>query len=91
MISYAEFERKTQTVWSLMGNILAALGWGFFGLVWPAITTEAMFVSVAYLWYAIGIIFGLFAVYNGMRMLGAIFGVKQKPILSIQNNDDEDD
>jgi len=87
MISYVEFEAKKQTVFSLMSNILAGLSWVIFGLTWPAVATSDMEISIAYLWYVMGIIYFVFAVANGMRMLGAIFHTDTAPKLTIQNND----
>lgn len=75
------------SVVSLMSAILAAILWFISGLVWPALATTAMMVSIGYLWYAIGIIFVAFAIFIGVKMLGEIFRT-ETPRLTLQRSYD---
>lgn len=89
MLSINSLKSKKGDVTGLMSSILASIGWSLFGLTWPAVSTEEMFVSIAYLWYVIGIIFALIATYTGMRMLGSIFQTKQRRLV-LQDTDEEE-
>jgi hypothetical protein len=74
----------------LFSSIVASICWGVFGMLWPALATTDMLVYIAYLWYALAIIFAVFAVYIGMRMLGSIFETKTTPILTLRYNENEE-
>lgn len=82
-----DVKKKQHSVVDLMSSLIASVCWGIFGLVWPAVATDAMFVSIAFLWYGFGTIFMVITIYIGIRMIGAIFETKTTPILTIQNND----
>jgi hypothetical protein len=83
-------KKKQHSLVDLMSCLIASISWFFFGLVWPAVTTTDMFLSIAFLWFGFGVIFAVFTFYIGMRMIGAIFETKTKSILQIQNNDESD-
>jgi hypothetical protein len=71
--------------------ILSSVGWMLFGLVWPAVSTMDMMLSIGYLWWAIGAIFAVLALYSGLRLLGAIGQEMQKPKLSMVPDDRDED
>jgi ABC-type dipeptide/oligopeptide/nickel transport system permease subunit len=75
---------------TLMSAILASISWFIFGLTWPAVATDELFVTVANLWYAVGLIFAVFALVAGLRMLGPIFETR-KPRLVLMQGDEEED
>jgi membrane-associated HD superfamily phosphohydrolase len=86
---------KSHTIFSgatitLMSAILTSISWFIFGLTWPAVATSELFVTVAYLWYAVGLIFAVFALVVGLRMLGPVFETK-KPRLVLMQGDEEED
>lgn len=71
-------KEKAQNLFSssmvtLLSSILASISWFIFGLTWPALATSEMMQAVGLLWYAMGIIFALFAAYVGLRMMGTMF------------------
>jgi uncharacterized membrane protein HdeD (DUF308 family) len=70
--------------------LLAAIGWSIFGLIWPAVTTTDMMLTIGWLWYAIGAIFFVLAFYSSLRLLGAIGRELQKPKLTMESDDSED-
>jgi uncharacterized membrane protein HdeD (DUF308 family) len=70
--------------------VLSAIGWMLFGLVWPAVSTMDMMQSIGLLWWAIGIIFCIMAVYSSLRLLGAINKELLKPKLTMESDDRED-
>lgn len=74
---------------TFMSSLIASISWFIFGLTWPAIATDVLFVSVAYLWYAIGIIFAVFTLAIGVRMLGPVFNEREEPRLRLQESDGE--
>ncbi len=67
--------------------LLSMICWFIFGLTWPAVATSGLFVSVAYLWYAVGVIFGVFALVTGLKMLGAMTGVKRSQLVLVEDED----
>ena len=67
--------------------ILSSIGWMLFGLVWPAVSTMDMMLSIGYLWYAIGVIFAVLSLYSGLRLLGAIGQEMKKPKLTMEPDD----
>ena len=71
--------------------ILSAIGWMLFGLVWPAVSTMDMMQSIGLLWWAIGVIFCVLSLYSSLRLLGAIGAEVQKPKLSMQADDRDED
>jgi hypothetical protein len=75
---------------TVMASIIASISWSIFALTWPALATMDMFVSVAYLFYALSIIFAVFAVAFGLRMMGAIFETKEQPRLRMVEDNDND-
>lgn len=74
---------------TFMSSLIASISWFIFGLTWPAIATDVLFVSVAYLWYAIGVIFAVFTLAIGVRMLGPVFNEREEPRLRLQESDGE--
>ena len=70
--------------------ILSAVGWLLFGLIWPAVTTTDMMVTIGWLWYGIGVIFCVLSVYSSLRLLGAIGSEIQKPKLTMEADDREE-
>jgi hypothetical protein len=70
--------------------IMSGIGWMLFGLVWPAVTTTDMMLSIGYLWWAIGMIFCVLSLYSGLRLLGAIGSEIQKPKLTMEADDREE-
>jgi|WetSurMetagenome_2_1015567.scaffolds.fasta_scaffold80122_4 hypothetical protein len=71
--------------------VLSGIGWMLFGLVWPAVSTMEMMQSIGLLWWAIGLIFCVLAVYSSLRLLGAISREVAKPKLTMEeDNRDED-
>ena len=75
---------------TFLASLVAAICWFVFGLTWPAVATSVLFVTIGYLWYALGIIFAVFTITVGIMMLRASFEA-DKPRLTIQKNDDGDD
>lgn len=75
---------------TFLASLVASICWFVFGLTWPAVATTALFVTIAYLSYALGIIFAVFTITVGVMMMRASFDAK-KPRLTIQKNDDGDD
>jgi hypothetical protein len=73
---------------TLMSAILASISWTIFGITWPAVATSEMFVTVAYLWYAVGLIFAVFALVAGLRMLGPAFETKKPRLLVIEEEEE---
>lgn len=73
---------------TFFSSLVATICWFIFALTWPALATDALFVSVAYLWYAIGAIFGIFTLVTAIKMLGAM-GDVDRPRLTIQRSDEE--
>ncbi len=72
---------------TFMCSLLAAICWMIFGLTWPAVATVGLFISIAYLWYAISVIFVIFTFYVALRMLGPTLDTGQ-PRLSLERDDD---
>ena len=70
--------------------ILSSVGWMIFGMMWPAVSTMDMMLSIGYLWWAIGVIFAVMALYSSLRLLGAIGRELQKPKLTMESDDRED-
>jgi exosortase/archaeosortase len=91
MLSISSLEGRKATLTGFMSTLLASISWSIFGLTWPALATTDMFITVAYLWYAIALIFAVLTFYTGIKMLGAIFETAQKPRLTIQNNDNPEE
>ncbi len=73
---------------TFMCSLLAVICWMIFGLTWPAVATDSLFVSVAYLWYAISVIFVVFTLYVALRMLGPTLDTG-KPRLSLERDSDD--
>lgn len=86
-----DVKKKQHSLVDLMSNLIASISWFIFGLVWPAVATDDLFLSISWLWFGFGTIFAVFTFYIGMRMIGAIFETKTKSILQIQNNDHPDE
>jgi TRAP-type C4-dicarboxylate transport system permease small subunit len=80
----------SNSIITFFGAIIASISWFIFGLTWPALATTELLVTVAYLWFGIGIIFVVITIAVGIRMLNTALEVKQ-PRLSIQQGDEEED
>ena len=91
MLSYTELKSEKADVGGVFAMMVASVTWFIFGLTWPAVATSDMFQSVAYLWYAFGIIFAVLAVYTGLKMMGVIFQKEIKPMLTMEADDEDDD
>ena len=76
---------------TFFSSLTATICWFIFALTWPALATSDLFVSVAYLWYAIGAIFGIFTLVTGIKMLGAMGDVKPPPKLVLKLSDEGTD
>lgn len=81
---------KEPDLTGLFSSILSSISWFIFGLTWPAVATTDMFVTVGWLWYAVGVIFALLAFYMGLRMMGQIFGVKTRRLV-LQDTEKEEE
>lgn len=80
LVPKGDDEQSTIYVGSLVtffSGLVACICWFVFGLTWPAVSSDVLFVSVAYLWYACGVVFGVLALYAGFRMLSAMFDNKE--------------
>jgi hypothetical protein len=91
MLSYMALKEKKADVGGLMSSLIASIAWFIFGLTWAGVATSDMFLSVAYLWEIFGVIFAIITLYTGLKMMGAIFEVVEKPKLTMEedNRDDE--
>jgi hypothetical protein len=71
--------------------IMAAVGWMLFGLMWPAVSTMDMMQSIGLLWWAVGMIFCVLALYSSLRLLGAIGQEMSKPKLTMEADDRDEE
>ena len=85
MLAITSIKKPDMT--GFFASMISSITWFIFGLTWPAVATEDLFVSIGYLWYAVGTIFAILTLYMGLRMMGSIFEQKKTPRLAIQNND----
>lgn len=72
---------------TLLSSVLASIAWFIFGLTWPALATTEMLQSIGLLWFALGVVFALFAAYVGLRMMGSIFETKPSQTLTLKVDD----
>jgi hypothetical protein len=91
MLSYVALKEKKADVGGLMSSLIASITWFIFGLTWAGVVTSDMFLSVAYLWEILGVIFAIITLYTGLKMMGAIFSTEVKPMLTMEaDNSDEE-
>jgi hypothetical protein len=89
LLSYMELKKDKATVNGLMSSLIASITWFLFSLLWASSTTTDMFLSVAYLWSIFGVIFAVITLYTGLKMMGAIFQTKSKPMLTMEEDNSE--
>lgn len=77
----------TGSMITFFSAMLASVCWFIFGLTWPAVATDAMFVSVAYLWYGIGVIFAVFTIVSAFKMVTAYFDNHKPEQLKLVRDD----
>jgi hypothetical protein len=90
MMSLVELKNNKAQVTGIFSSLVASISWSIFGLLWPALSTQDMFVSIAYLWYAMATIFAVLTLYTGLKMMGAIFQEKPQQRLVMVDDGGED-
>jgi hypothetical protein len=89
MLAYVALKEKKTDVGGFMSSMLSAVGWFIFSQTWSYLATDEALRSIAFLWMALGIIFSVITVYLGMRMLLSVFDVKQKPKLTMEEDNED--
>jgi signal transduction histidine kinase len=89
LLSIMSLKDKQADVVGFFSSLVSAVCWFIFSLTWSGIATSDIFLSVSYLWMALGYIFSIITLYVGMKMLVAIFGEKPtKPLLQMTQDDE---
>ena len=79
----------TGSLVTFFSSMLASICWFIFGLTWPAVATDVLFVSVAWLWFAVGIIFTVFTLVAAFKLVTAYFDNKKPKRLRMTESEED--